>query len=74
MADDKKAFRTATSGELAAMQGAKDASAGIRCRECGSADFYVRETERKKDGSIRRRRQCRHCGKRLTTQENVVKK
>lgn len=71
--DEKKAFRTASPGELASLQGAKDASRGVRCRECGCADFYVRETERKKDGTIRRRRQCRNCGKRLTTQENAVK-
>ena len=44
---------------------------GIECRKCGCRHFYVIYT-RKRLGKIMRRRQCRHCGKRVTTFERVA--
>lgn len=43
---------------------------GLRCRDCGCRDLRVLETRRMSGGRIRRRRQCRHCGKRVTTTEH----
>ena len=41
---------------------------GITCRKCGCRHFSVVYT-RHVPGGIRRRRQCRHCGKRIVTTE-----
>ncbi len=41
---------------------------GIRCRKCGCRHFRVLET-RKAMGRILRRRECPHCGRRITTFE-----
>lgn len=70
---DARKFRIATAAEVDAMQGARSAERGVRCRECGCADLYVRETDRRKDGTVVRRRQCRRCGARITTREERVK-
>jgi hypothetical protein len=70
---DKKGFRVAHDSELDALQGVKADARGVRCKACGCADFYVKETTRRKDGTISRRRQCRHCGKRITTREETVR-
>ncbi|MFI4860249.1 MAG: hypothetical protein ACIAXF_06160 [Phycisphaerales bacterium JB063] len=42
---------------------------GIICRQCGCGHFYVLYTRAKPGGRIMRRRECRHCGKRVTTWE-----
>ena len=41
---------------------------GVVCSRCGCADLRVRNT-RYSMGRIIRYRECRHCGKRLTTYE-----
>ncbi len=41
---------------------------GITCRDCGCAHFWTIYV-RKQDKRIMRRRECRHCGKRITTSE-----
>ncbi len=41
---------------------------GLECPQCGCRDFRTRKTIRG-DGVIQRRRECRHCGHRLTTIE-----
>ena len=41
---------------------------GLLCRKCGCGHFRMLET-RKALGRIVRRRECRHCGGRLTTVE-----
>ncbi len=41
---------------------------GLECRQCGCRDFRVYYT-RPKDGTIMRRRRCRHCGALITTFE-----
>jgi len=43
-------------------------AAGLECPECGCRDFRVTKT-RQGDGVIVRRRECRHCGHRITTFE-----
>jgi transcriptional regulator NrdR family protein len=47
-------------------------STGLICRQCGCRDFRVTDTEPLKDGRIRRRRTCRHCGRRVVTFEITV--
>jgi transcriptional regulator NrdR family protein len=42
---------------------------GIECPHCGCRHFYTTHTEPLRDGRIRRRKACRHCGRRLTTFE-----
>lgn len=42
---------------------------GIECRACGCRHFYVVYTRRAMGGKIVRRRECRNCGKRITTVE-----
>ena len=42
---------------------------GLECRKCGCRHFYVVYTRRARNGQLVRRRECRHCGKRMTTIE-----
>jgi transcriptional regulator NrdR family protein len=44
-------------------------SRGIRCPHCGCGHFYTTHTEPLPDRRIRRRKQCRHCGRRIVTFE-----
>jgi transcriptional regulator NrdR family protein len=43
---------------------------GLACRKCGHWHFRVIYTRPTWGGRIMRRRQCRHCGKRMTTWEH----
>jgi transcriptional regulator NrdR family protein len=43
---------------------------GIACPQCGCRHFYVVYT-RPKAGKILRRKECRHCGRRLMTIERA---
>jgi len=45
---------------------------GLECRKCGCRHFHVIYTRRGSGGKLIRRRECRHCGKRLTTWEKEV--
>lgn len=42
---------------------------GLVCRRCGCTHFEVTHTIRKPNGTIRRRRVCRHCGRAIMTEE-----
>ena len=42
---------------------------GLQCPKCGCGHFRVVYTRPVWGGRIRRRRECRHCGKRITTTE-----
>lgn len=42
---------------------------GLECRKCGCAHFRVLYTRRACGGRVLRRRECRHCGRRVTTYE-----
>ena len=44
-------------------------SRGIECPKCGCRHFYTTHTEPLRDGRIRRRKECRHCGRRIVTYE-----
>jgi len=44
---------------------------GIRCPKCGCGHFEVIYTRQIPGGAIRRRRECRHCGRRVTTTERM---
>jgi len=42
---------------------------GLECPRCGCRHFHVLYTRAAMGGRILRRRECRHCGRRLTTYE-----
>ena len=44
---------------------------GLECRHCGCKQFEVVYTRAALGGRIMRRRQCRHCGRRVTTWEGT---
>lgn len=44
----------------------------MSCRACHCRDLRVVWTYRAVDGTIRRRRQCRHCGLETTTVETML--
>lgn len=44
---------------------------GLECRRCGCKHFRVIYTRPTWGGRIQRRRECRHCGKRITTWERT---
>ena len=45
---------------------------GLECRYCGCKHFRVIYTRRSWGRRIMRRRECRHCGKRMTTSERTI--
>jgi transcriptional regulator NrdR family protein len=45
---------------------------GLRCLKCGERRFRVIYTRGTPDGKIVRRRQCRGCGTRVTTREQMI--
>lgn len=45
---------------------------GIRCPKCGCGHLWVLWTRPRADRSIRRRRECRHCGHEITTTERLI--
>ncbi|HUU94488.1 MAG TPA: hypothetical protein VM487_02015 [Phycisphaerae bacterium] len=42
---------------------------GLECRRCGCRHFHVLQTRQLPGGRIWRRRECRNCGKRISTTE-----
>ena len=44
---------------------------GLACRKCGCRHFRVDYTRPAWGGRLIRRRECRHCGKRMTTWEKA---
>ena len=47
----------------------KPVTTGLTCRSCGCRHFYVIYTRRAPDSKLIRWRECRHCGRRVTTYE-----
>jgi hypothetical protein len=45
---------------------------GLMCYRCGCRHFFVVYTKARKNGSIVRRKECRHCGTRITTVEKTI--
>ena len=45
---------------------------GLACRWCGCQRFEVLYTRRAMGGRILRRRECCHCGRRVTTYEKAT--
>jgi len=45
---------------------------GLECPRCGCRHFHVIYTRPSGQGRIRRRRECRHCGRRITTYEHSI--
>jgi transcriptional repressor NrdR len=50
----------------------KSADRGLRCPQCGGQRLKVIYTRPKAGGRILRRRECKACGKRLTTWEKTA--
>ena len=50
----------------------QDEQRGLECRECGCKHFRVIYTRAAYGGRIMRRRECRHCGTRITTWEQAI--
>ena len=46
---------------------------GLECRHCGCRHFKVIYTRPWYGGRIMRRRECRNCGKRMTTWEKAAR-
>jgi transcriptional regulator NrdR family protein len=44
---------------------------GISCPKCGCRHFNVLETRPTNNNRLRRRKECRHCGYRVTTHESL---
>ena len=44
---------------------------GLVCHRCGCEQFRVIYTRRAWGGAVRRRRECRNCGKRISTTERA---
>lgn len=44
---------------------------GLECSRCGCAHFRVLYTRRALGGRLLRRRECRYCGRRITTYERI---
>jgi transcriptional regulator NrdR family protein len=42
---------------------------GLSCPQCGCRHFKTTHTEPLRNGKIRRRKQCRHCGRKIVTFE-----
>lgn len=45
---------------------------GLECPRCGCGHFRVLYTRAKSGGKLLRRRECRHCGRRVTTYEQSL--
>lgn len=45
---------------------------GIRCPQCGCRHLYTTHTEPVRGGRVRRRKTCRHCGRKIVTFEGVA--
>lgn len=52
---------------------ARQAQGPIRCRYCGCPDFRVHRTWRLRDGTVRRLRICRHCGRDMYDSDETVR-
>ena len=46
---------------------------GLECPRCGCRHFYTTHTEPLRDGRIRRRKECRHCGRKIVTYEATAR-
>jgi hypothetical protein len=44
---------------------------GVACPNCGCTHFITANTEKPVQGLIRRRKICRHCGRRIVTHEEL---
>ena len=51
----------------------RDVGGGLACPDCGCRDFAVVYTRHDvRHNRIRRRRACRHCGRRVFTTEKII--
>lgn len=49
-----------------------DEPKGLRCAGCGCGHFRVVYTRQARSERVVRRRECRHCGRRMTTIERPI--
>ena len=45
---------------------------GLECPKCGCRHFHVVYTRAASGGKVMRRRECRNCGRRITTYEKSI--
>lgn len=45
---------------------------GLRCPKCGCGHFFTTKTDDRQGGYRYRRKECRNCGRRITTSERIV--
>ena len=57
---------------LSDLRNGSDGDKGLTCRKCGCKHFRVIYTREHYESSMRRRRECRHCGYRITTLEKPL--
>lgn len=53
------------------MKKAENEGRGIRCPKCGSPESLVYDSRKMKNFSVMRRRECKACGFRFTTEETL---
>ena len=58
-------------GELPRITAADLPGGGVACPKCGCTHFITTNTERPMHGLTRRRKICRHCGRRVVTYEEL---
>ena len=66
------ANKTKNMSTLKSTSGLSEDTRGLECRYCGCKHFRVIYTRRGWGGKLIRRRECRHCGKRMTTWEKPI--
>lgn len=67
--DQEAGAIAAAAARSASLPTGGDERLGIECRRCGCQHFLVLYTRPAPRGRIKRRRECRHCGARMTTFE-----
>ena len=53
-------------------QESRSENRGLRCRQCECRHFRVIYTRSGYKGTVKRRRECRNCGERITTWERAI--
>ena len=70
-AEGRKSWGSTQAGGSTGAEGSSGNKRGLECRQCGCKHFRVVYTRPTWGGRIMRRRECRHCGKRMTTWERA---
>ncbi|HPD29062.1 MAG TPA: hypothetical protein PLL20_03640 [Phycisphaerae bacterium] len=69
--DERTQMSGDSKGLPATMPAAQPVKRGLECPRCGCRHFHVLYTRATIGGRILRRRECRYCGRRVTTYESA---